>query len=160
MDVSQQNNNLYEIIIKEPDNKTTLLTTEKIVIAIGSGTIKPVPAPENINNKTPDYFYINDTYFPSLDNNLEKISELLSATNDTAKRNVLIVGSNASSLELIYLIKTKPAFAKLINKIVVISFSGLLPHRITENNFPDYHFGNLELLKQIKYFFNRFNSYH
>ena len=151
VDVSKLDNNLYEIIIEENDKKITSLITEKIIIAIGSGTIKPVPAPENINSEKPDYFYINDTYFPSLDSNLEKISELLSAINKKENRNILIIGSNASSLELIYLIKTKPAFAKLLNKIVVISFSGLLPHRITENNFPDYHFENLELLKETKY---------
>jgi uncharacterized NAD(P)/FAD-binding protein YdhS len=37
----------------------------------------------------------------------------------------------------------KPLFKKLVNKIVAVSYSGLLPHRITPNNFPDYQFSNL-----------------
>jgi uncharacterized NAD(P)/FAD-binding protein YdhS len=151
INVSQLNNGSYEIITEDKNKKTTSLTSEKIVIAIGSGTIKPVPAPENHSTENPGYFYINDTYHPSLDNNLEIITKILTGIHKKEERNILIVGSNASSLELIYLIKTKPVFAKLLNKIVVISFSGILPHRITENNFPDYHFENLEQLKQQKY---------
>jgi uncharacterized NAD(P)/FAD-binding protein YdhS len=150
-DVSRLSNGSYEIITGGNNKKTTLLTSQKIVIAIGSGTIKPVPAPENSNTEDPGYFYINDTYYPSLDNNLEEITKVLSGINKKEEKNILIVGSNASSLELIYLIKTKPVFAKLLNKVVVISFSGMLPHRITEHSFPDYHFENLEHLKKQKY---------
>ncbi len=58
-----------------------------------------------------------------------------------------MIGSNASSLELLYLVHSRPALKNLINQIVVISYSGLLPHRITPNDVPDYHFQRLEQLR-------------
>ena len=67
----------------------------------------------------------------------------------SAKRNILIFGSNASALELIYLIDTNPSLKGAVNKLVVISRSGSLPHRITPEHEVDYVFENLQNLKRV-----------
>jgi uncharacterized NAD(P)/FAD-binding protein YdhS len=152
IDVSLKPGASYEVTIEFPGGETQSLNAKRLIIAIGSGTIKPVPPPENNGVIDSGYYYINDTYHPSLATNLDSIGSLMAAEEEINNRNLLIIGSNASSLELLYLIKQNPNLEKSLNKAVVISFSGMLPHRITENNHPDYHFANLEeLKKQEKY---------
>jgi len=148
IDVSPAHGASYHITLESESGETWVVHAKKLILAIGSGTIKPVPPPEANGTGPGEHYYINDTYHPSLASNLDTIGSLLEGIAEKQGRNLLIIGSNASSLELLYLINQRPALEKAINKIVVISFSGLLPHRITENSHPDYHFERLEALKK------------
>jgi uncharacterized NAD(P)/FAD-binding protein YdhS len=46
--------------------------------------------------------------------------------------NILILGSNASSLEVLYLFNYRSEIRSLVNSVVVLSRSGLLPYKICE----------------------------
>ena len=142
-------NNFYEITLEDRLGKNTLISAGKVVLAIGSPPVKSLPSPAG---GTHTYAYINDTYSPALEQNLGCIESVLSAVKDQHRRNILILGSNASSLELLYLIDTNSDLKKLLNKIVVISYSGKLPYRITPHKNNGYEFEYLLSLKSIKKF--------
>jgi uncharacterized NAD(P)/FAD-binding protein YdhS len=93
--------------------------------------------------------YLNDIYCPSEEANLQCIHSALSAVPDRHKRNLLIVGSNASSLEILYLLNHRPDIRALVNSIVIISRTGSLPHMIC-NQDPGFEFPELQLLGQKK----------
>jgi len=65
--------------------------------------------------------------------------------------NLLIVGSNASSLELLYLINYRPEIRKLVNSVVVLSRSGSLPYKICEESI-QFELSALEALGDTSYF--------
>jgi uncharacterized NAD(P)/FAD-binding protein YdhS len=139
-------NDQYEVTIEDSDTKnknTKTIIGRKIVLAIGSPPVKPIAQTSLKGNDN----YINDAYLPSLELNLDKLRSKLNAIADVSKRNIAIFGSNASALELVYLINTNPSLKDIVNKVVVISRSGLLPHRITPEHEVDYVFENLQNLK-------------
>jgi uncharacterized NAD(P)/FAD-binding protein YdhS len=135
----------YDIKLKYTDGKISSFAAGKIILAIGSPPVKSIQ-PDATGNS--GCIYMDDVYLPGIEINIKKIGELFAAITDPNKRNILIVGSNASSLEFLYLVHHKSEIKKLINKIVAVSYSGLLPHRITPNNFPDYKFTNLVALTE------------
>ena len=147
-DITPTTQGAYEISLEDREQKKNSIVAGKVVLSIGSGLNRAVPPPEGSDLfHQPDYLYINDTYYPSLEDHIASIETALKNTPEPASRNILILGSNASSLELLYLIQTRSTLKKQIHKVVVISTSGMLPHRITENSHPDYLFEHLEGLK-------------
>ncbi|MBS1600109.1 MAG: FAD/NAD(P)-binding protein [Bacteroidetes bacterium] len=149
INILRKDGNSYEAQLKDNNGRMSSLIAEKIILAIGSPPVKSVQP--KTAEKT-GYAYIDDIYLPGIEDNIEKVEEIFSGITDADKRNVLIVGSNASTLEFLYLVHHRPAFKKLLNKIIAVSYSGLLPHRITPNNFPDYQFINLiSLAKKNNY---------
>jgi uncharacterized NAD(P)/FAD-binding protein YdhS len=138
--ISKKGDSRYEAILKDKSGEITSFLAEKIILAIGSPPVKSVQPSVSTD---PGYIYMDDVYLPGIEINIQKIQDIFSGITDQDRRNVLIVGSNASSLEFLYLVHHKPAFKKMLNKIIAVSYSGLLPHRITPNNFPDYQFSNL-----------------
>jgi len=139
----------YVITLEQPDGKFSLLSSERVVVAIGS------PPASRIQGETSDahkpHTYINDIYCPSEEVILERLHEVLAAIPEKQKRNILILGSNASSLETLYLINHRPELKALANSVVVISRSGTLPHKICDQP-PDFEFTELGLLKQKRSF--------
>lgn len=147
--ISKTKNNGYLATLKDPNGNGGSFVASKVILAIGSPPVKSIRPSASV---PPGYVYMDDVYLPGIENNIQQIEEIFSGITDPDKRNVLIVGSNASSLEFLYLVHHKPRFKKLLNKIVAVSYSGLLPHRITPNNFPDYQFSNLiSLTKKQEY---------
>ncbi|MDR3714974.1 MAG: FAD/NAD(P)-binding protein [Puia sp.] len=147
----------YKVILEHKDGSTGTLGAGKVLLTIGSPPVKYIPAPApgtdpGKERRQPDYLSVNDTYAPGLEENLKAIGTALSAITDREKRNILVMGSNASSLELLYMINYRTELRDLINQICVISYSGLLPHRITPNEHPDYHFRHLLALKEKRIF--------
>jgi len=143
----KKDNAQYEAELKEKNGETISVVAGKIILAIGSPPVKSIQSPLSGNS---GYLYIEDAYLPGIENNIDSIAQLFSAITDQNKRNILIVGSNASTLEFLYLIQHESEIKKLLNKIIAISYSGLLPHRITPNNFPNYQFSNLISLREKK----------
>ncbi len=137
----------YRVTIEDSLGKTSSISAAKVVLAIGSPPVKSFL--QSDADKTRTYEYINDTYSPYLEFNLKSISSVLSAVKDQHDRNILILGSNASSLELLYLVATNLGLKSLLNKIVVISYSGKLPHRITPNSNVQYRFEHVLNLKPV-----------
>lgn len=119
----------YKVSYKINGTSTQTIIGNKVVIATGSAPVKDITLPTENNAVT----VINDMYEPGATENIKKLASALTNTNNKAERNVLVVGSNASSIELLYLLAGLPDVTNLINKLVVISKSGLLPHHIIEN---------------------------
>jgi uncharacterized NAD(P)/FAD-binding protein YdhS len=125
------------------------IRTQKIILSIGSTPMKSIT---NLQGDS-KFIYVNDTYFPSLDKNLQTIENRLQNNFDAFQKNhLLILGTNASSIELLYLINGKPELKKCIDQVVVISQSGILPNRISTDNTESYSFEGLESLKKVKHF--------
>jgi uncharacterized NAD(P)/FAD-binding protein YdhS len=145
IDVVPANGGSYTITLENADGTQGFLDAERVVLAVGS------PPAKSLENGAlggqPGHTYINDIYSPSEEVNLECIQKALSSVHEKKKRNILILGSNASSLEILYLINYRPEIKTLINGIVVISRSGLLPHKICDQD-PGFNFKQLELLTQ------------
>jgi uncharacterized NAD(P)/FAD-binding protein YdhS len=102
----------------------------RVVLAMGS------PPQRSIHNCGLDgqngYVHIDDLYSPSEDVNLRRIQQTLSQSEDKDRANILIVGSNASALEVLYLITYRRDIRDLIKSVVVLSRSGKLPYNICE----------------------------
>jgi uncharacterized NAD(P)/FAD-binding protein YdhS len=147
-DMNKKGDGDYEIIFEGPGGQQGSVSAKSVILAIGSPPVRSVQLPGEENDTS--YLYINDPYLPGMERNIESVRERLSAVADQGERNLLLVGSNASALEVLYLLGNRPDIKPLINQITVLSYSGLLPHRITPNNFPDYHFENLENLRKNK----------
>jgi len=132
----------YEVTLAHPDKKTTTIKAKKLVVAIGSAPVK-----ENGKDDANEHFvYINDLYYPSVDDNLKTVqSSLQKATADY--RNILIIGSNASCIELLYLLNNRPDILIDINKIITISRAGIMPYHISEAELDDYPTLNLNEVK-------------
>ena len=148
VDINKDERIGYQLKIKNDAGLDSWFETRRMVLCIGSPPIKAISGIGEGGN----YTYINDIYHPSLPDNMAIIQSVVSSVTPVADRNILVLGSNASSLELIYLFNTIPELRNSINKIVVLSQSGNLPNRI--NPFPSNHhaFKNMELLKNKKLF--------
>jgi uncharacterized NAD(P)/FAD-binding protein YdhS len=145
IDIAPGDESAYVITLTRAEGFQESLFAERVVLAVGSPPIQAIASP---SFHAPQHGgYINDIYCPSEEENLKRIYQVLGDIDEKRKRNILILGSNASSLETLYLINYNPEIRALVNSIVVISRSGLLPHKICEK-IPAFEFKNLELLLQ------------
>ena len=143
VDINKDDTGDYQLKIKDNAGLDLWLQANKLVLCIGSPPIKSIPGVDGGRN----YDYINDVYQPSMPDNMEIIRSITTSVAPVGDRNILVLGSNASSLELIYLINTTPELKNSINKIIVLSQSGNLPNRINDFQADNYEFQNMELLK-------------
>ena len=133
---------VHEITVEHPDATLSKITAHKLVIATGSAPVKKLC--EISNDKV---VYVNDIYEPSTVENLNTLQTALSNEDDEAKRNVLIIGSNASSIEILYLLEGLPVIRKLINKIIIISPSGILPYFTNTEPLASHPMPNLDKIE-------------
>ncbi len=141
IDLVPEENGNYAVILESSDGKQRQLLASRVVLAIGSPPISSIQSKE-LGERCP-HTYINDIYTPTVDSNFELLKSSLAAIPDKSKRNVLILGSNASSLETLYLINHDSEIRSLANAIVVLSRSGLLPYKICDS-IPAFKFHELE----------------
>lgn len=135
-------NNSYNVTYETADKVVSVISALKVVLATGSAPVKDIELPSDSN-----VALINDLYCPGAITNIKKLAAALADTNAEADRNVLIVGSNASSIELLYLLAGLPDVTNLINKLVVISKSGLLPYHIIKGSTDSYPTDHLDKVK-------------
>jgi uncharacterized NAD(P)/FAD-binding protein YdhS len=124
----------FIIAVEGPDGARNQVQALRIVLAIGS------PPQQSIHDFSLDdqdgYIHIDDLYSPSEDVNISAIQRTLSRLQDRNMANVLIVGSNASALEVLYLFTYRAEIRQLIKSVVVLSRSGKLPYKISEERPP------------------------
>jgi len=142
IDLQLKAGGLHEIMIEYADNTISKIISRKVVVATGSAPVKNMWGMGG--NKD---LYINDIYEPSVSDNLNIVLTKLKNTNETGGRNILIIGSNASCIELLYLIQGMTEFRDLVNKIVIISASGELPYYTSTEILPDHPIPNLDKVK-------------
>ncbi|MFO1150487.1 MAG: FAD/NAD(P)-binding protein [Alsobacter sp.] len=113
-----------------------------VVLAIGSPPVRSV-LPTGVE---PGFAYVNDAYDPGMGANLAAIRTILAARAARAERNVLVVGSNATSIELCYHIANDPGFRQDLNRLVTISLGGAFPRPMTRDDDRKGHFPAMEAL--------------
>ena len=117
------------------------LDARVILLAIGSPPFAPLQGAGESGAH-----YVNNAYLPGLSQNLQAIRSRLEAAAP-GRKNLLIVGSNATSLEALYMISRDDAFRRALDKVVVLSTGGLLPHKMTRDRFRVASFPRMEALK-------------
>lgn len=124
----------FTIIVESGGGARTPVHAVRVVLAIGS------PPQQSIHKCGVDgqngYAHIDDLYSPSEDVNITRIKQTLSHLPDKDMGNILIVGSNASALEVLYLITYRSDIRDLIKSVVVLSRSGKLPYTICDEPVP------------------------
>ena len=106
----------------------------KVVLAIGSPPQKSVH--DIAVSSWSGHTHIEDIYSPSENINMRNIQMVLSSIREKNMANILILGSNASALEVLYLINYRPEIRNLINSVVVLSRTGILPYKIGGDTLP------------------------
>lgn len=131
----------YRIGLRPSGNGPTAIAAGKVVVAIGSPPTKAILA----SDSEPAFTYINDFYSPGGESNVARLRDSLDRVESWEKRNVLVVGSNATSLEALYLMRHDARIRARVRSITVISRSGVLPYMIC-NQPPEFDFPRLRTL--------------
>jgi uncharacterized NAD(P)/FAD-binding protein YdhS len=110
------------------DTDCERFTAKQLVLAIGSPpNLGFEQSAEAVNS---GLCYIDDMYSPSLDFNLDRLCRSLAEIANPAARQVMIIGSNASTLDTLYSINNSPVATSSIEKFIILSPSATFPHRI------------------------------
>lgn len=134
----------FDLGLKYHNGDPGFIKAQLAILGIGSSPVQAL----RTENLSPSHksAYLADIYITSLDANIDRIRKAMDRT--PAARNLLIVGSNASALEVIYLCDQIPELRKAIDKIVCISRSGKLPEIGTRISLDAVILDNLERLKK------------
>lgn len=119
---------LYQIDLANPNQASFL--AEKVVLAIGSPP-NVAFAQDQSAQSTEGICYIDNMYEPSLDANLDRICRALQQADTPSQRQILMVGSNAGTLDTLYNINNSKTAVSLIEKFVIVSPNAAFPYRIT-----------------------------
>jgi uncharacterized NAD(P)/FAD-binding protein YdhS len=119
---------MYLVDLAAEEN--THFLAKKLVLAIGS---PPNVAFEQArsDDAEQEICYIDNMYEPSLDVNIDRICASLQQFEHQSQRQVLIVGSNAGTLDTLYSLNNSKTLANLIDKFIVLSPNAAFPHRIS-----------------------------
>ena len=122
---------IYRVEVAPDAENNSHFWAKKLVLAIGS--------PPNVafeSNRSSDLeqqiCYIDNMYEPSLDFNIDLICKSLEQSEHPSGGQVLIVGSNASTLDALYSINNSPRATNSIDKFIILSPNAAFPHRISQ----------------------------
>jgi uncharacterized NAD(P)/FAD-binding protein YdhS len=120
----------YRVDVAVTNEDDTYFWAKKVVIAIGS---PPNVAFErdDANDLDREICYIDNMYEPSLDFNIDRICKSLQQSDRQSNRQVLIVGSNAGTLDALYSLNNSKLATSLIDKFTILSPNAAFPHRIS-----------------------------
>ena len=122
--------NIYRVDVTPSAENESHFWAKKLVLAIGS---PPNVAFESARSDALEQgiCYIDNMYEPSLDFNIDRICKSLASSAHPSQRQVLIVGSNAGTLDALYSINNSKLATSLIDKFIVLSPNAAFPHRIS-----------------------------
>jgi len=131
--VTRSSQHNFELSLKENDGQISELISEHLVLAIGSSPrCKLEPSFEAVDAAhISDLMLIEDVYSPDFRLSLERILNKHSEGYAKERKNVLIVGSNASALEVIYHLRLN---LDRINELLILSTDANLPMLIGHVN--------------------------
>ncbi|WP_159090806.1 NeuD/PglB/VioB family sugar acetyltransferase [Aquimarina aquimarini] len=117
----------YKLLL---NNKNSIVS-EKVILSIGSLPVNPLWKKETLI-KEDNLLFINNPYKPELKTVLKTIDNFIVHNKLEKKLNVLIVGANASGLELLYKLNDIEEIKTKINKFTILSTQGLLPDAVID----------------------------
>lgn len=145
----ERNNGIYSITAKTDFGKEIFFSSTKVILSIGT----PPKARLNINfNDKPDegVCIIEDIYEPDISTNIVRIQKALKNSDKSHQNNILILGSNASALEILYNLKNVTTSDNLINQVYILSPDGSFPNKIKDaGDVINYVLVNLTYLKNL-----------
>lgn len=144
VDVTRASSN-YLITVEKTNSEQIKISSQKVVLAIGSAPVK------EHSNIAKGHLCINELYLPATEENISTLLAKLKSTANAADKNVLVIGSNASSIELLYLLNNRPDVLQEINQLIVISRAGIMPLHLSEEEPNDYPTHHLDDIKDTHY---------
>jgi uncharacterized NAD(P)/FAD-binding protein YdhS len=120
---------LYRVDLAGGEHQSFL--ARQLVLAIGSPP-NVAFSQDRSQVSADEVCYIDNMYEPSLDFNLDRICQSLQQADSQSQRQVLMVGSNAGTLDTLYNINNSKTAVSLIDKFVVISPNAAFPYRISK----------------------------
>jgi uncharacterized NAD(P)/FAD-binding protein YdhS len=118
----------YRVDLAPSAAESSSFTATTLVLAIGSPSNVAFEHDRAIDD---EICYIDNMYEPSVDFNIERISQALQQPDRATQRQVLLVGSNAGTLDALYCLNNSQLAASLIDKFIVLSPNAAFPHRIS-----------------------------
>jgi len=117
--------------------------SKQVLLGVGIPKVRPLGMKSKIKN---DILFFNDPYIPDISSSLKKIDNYILRKKSLK---ILIVGANASSLELLYHITNLSSFIENNNiSISVISPQGQLPALFIKDKISKFTAQNLEILRE------------
>ena len=120
--------------------ENTIVSSDKVLLGVG---IPPIRRLNTSLAPYPDFLFVHDPYKPSLSQTLSLISNHFLSQS---KSNVLIIGANASSLEILYQLTNLITTSPTQPTFTIMSPRGSLPDCFTKNKISDFRATNLEAL--------------
>lgn len=113
----------------------TILKAKKTILSVGSLPINYLWKKKRLIEED-NLLFVNNPYNPNLDTLLNKIEHFLES-NTNKKANVLIVGTNASGLELLYKLNDIDLISCNLNKFTFLSTKGMIPNATVDKERKD-----------------------
>ena len=135
IDIDKNDDN-YVIHLKDEND---IVISEKIVLSVGIPPVKQLWSDTEAIKLAENVCFISDPYKPSLAENLQKIEKFVSQQSQTS--NILILGANASAMEMIYKTNDIESIKSKIGNVFVVSPQGELP-----NSAPDEAYNTIEFI--------------
>ncbi len=120
---------LYLIDLNGTEHRSFL--AKQLVLAIGSPP-NVAFTQDRFQESADEVCYIDNMYEPSLDFNIDRICQSLQQADSPSQRQVLMVGSNAGTLDTLYNINNSKTAVSLIDKFVIVSPNAAFPYRISK----------------------------
>lgn len=118
-----KNDNDFSIKLKNQED----VKSKRIILSIGSLPIKYIFGNKSLIENE-NLLLVNNPYKPNLTETLNKIVNFTNTFDNSKKINVLIVGTNASGLELLYKLNDDIDISERIDKFTFLSTQGLIPN--------------------------------
>ncbi len=134
--IDREGRNGFDICIKEG----AVFFSKQVLLGIGIPQIRSLGKPEVVDKNV---LFLDDPYFPDLDSSLSSLNKYI-AKNKSSK--ILVVGANASALELIYQITNLKNCDDNEITFTVMSPQGKLPNLFIKDKSSDFYAKELEKL--------------
>ena len=137
--IDKESRNGFEICIKEGD----IFFSKQVLMGVGIPKIRSLGQPEEVDK---NILFLDDPYYPDLDSSLSDLNKNIEINKSSE---VLIVGANASALELIYQITNLNNFDDNKVSFTVMSPQGKLPDLFIKDRSTDFYAKELEHLSVL-----------
>jgi uncharacterized NAD(P)/FAD-binding protein YdhS len=138
----ERNDSNYTLHLK---GKKESVISEKVVISVGIPPVKQFWSDSDAIELSDEVCFITDPYKPSLSENLKKIQSFVNQKSNAS--NILILGANASAMEMIYKTNDIENIKSKINNVFVVSPQGELPNSAPDESYDEIEFVPKHLLE-------------
>lgn len=145
-------NGIYELSVSFSQGSFQQITATKAVLAVGSPPNVGFWKDQEKIEKS-GLAYIHNVYEPGMDQTLEILGNVAKKQENSGKRGVLIIGSNASTLDTLFTFSNEETEENRVDHFYVLSPNASFPHKISRKpQVVDYQPENLNRLRKTGHF--------